>query len=213
MEAYYPLVLTGCLHKTTFLWKGGFLSGQPDYLLFMMSLIVTLIMFWWKKSFGHLVITFWWRKSFGHLVFSSTAATGSGFQKAGCNALRCTVTAHQPSITVGLQGGGGVAVKTESGQNWSKLKVAKIEGGQNWKWSKLKVVKIESGQNWRCSKLKVVKTEGGQNWKWSKLKVIKTEIVNFNFNSLKLKLCWWPPDFGQYRPTVTNLAPCLQSAF
>ena len=40
-----PLVLTGCLHKTTFLWKGGFLLRQPNSLLCMMSLIVTLIMF------------------------------------------------------------------------------------------------------------------------------------------------------------------------
>ena len=59
----------------------------------------------------------------------------------------------------------------KSSDKWSKLKMVKMESGQNGKWSKWKVVKMKSGQNEKWSKQKVMTS--GQHEKWSTGKVVK----------------------------------------
>ena len=64
-----------------------------------------------------------------------------------------------------------------------ELKVAKVEGCQNWKLPKLKVAKIES-----CY-FKIVKIENCQNQKLPKLKVSKLKLPKLSkLKVAKLKL-------------------------
>ena len=59
-----------------------------------------------------------------------------------------------------------VTIQNDQNEKWSKLKVVKMKGidkWSQWKWSQWKVVKMESGQNGKLSKWKLVKTESGQN--------------------------------------------------